>query len=170
MKARSVIVGLAGLVMIGTTVGIWLKPAEHHHVSELTFNIIDSPALNLTTLRGRPVLITFWATTCRSCVEEIPQLVELYRELAPRGLEIIAVAMPYDPPNQVMAMRQTAKIPYPIALDLDGSGVRAFGNVSLTPTTFVVDPQGKIVAHKIGKLDMSTLRTTLEPLLQNSKG
>ena len=114
---------------------------------------------------GRPVLVTFWATTCASCVKEIPHLAELYREFSPRGLEMIAIAMAYDPPNHVLAMRDARAIPYPIALDIEGTAARAFGNVRLTPTSFLIGPDGRIVQHNTGELDLADVHGQIRSLL-----
>ena len=65
--------------------------------------------------------------TCPACVAEMPDLKKLYKELAPRGLEVIGVAMNNDPPNQVMAMAKERNIPYPVAVDTQGKVAKAFG-------------------------------------------
>ena len=104
------------------------------------------------------MLVTFWATTCSSCVREIPHLIRLYDELAPQGLEIIGIAMDYDPPNRVLAMRKARNMPYPVALDIHADAARAFGNVRLTPTSFLIAPDGRIAYRKIGRMDMARLR------------
>ena len=112
-----------------------------------------------------PVLVTFWATTCTSCVREIPHLAELYVELAPRGLEIIGIAMHHDRPDQVLAMRKARHIPYPVVLDLQANAARAFGNVRVTPTSFLIAPEGRIMYRRTGALDMARLREAILDLL-----
>lgn len=131
----------------------------------IAFKIVDGRTLTLNQFQGQPVLVVFWATTCPSCVTEIPHLTTLYQDLAPQGLEIIAVAMPYDPPNQVMEMRQRKQIPYPIALDVQGKVAMAFGDVQQTPTAFLINPQGQIAQHAIGRLNLTQLRITLQSML-----
>jgi thiol-disulfide isomerase/thioredoxin len=111
------------------------------------------------------VLVTFWATTCNSCVSEIPHLIELYDELAPQGLEIIAIAMDYDPPNRVVALRKARNIPYPVALDIQADAARAFGDVRLTPTSFLIAPDGQIAHRRTGKLNMAALRKDILAML-----
>jgi thiol-disulfide isomerase/thioredoxin len=111
------------------------------------------------------VLVTFWATTCPSCIEEMPHLIELYRELNPKGLEIIGVAMVYDPPAQVRAMAEQRQIPYPIVLDSEERIAREFDNVRVTPTTVLISPEGRIVHYRLGFLDMPKLRDTIEAML-----
>lgn len=77
-----------------------------------TFTTITGKRISLSQLRGKPVLVTFWATDCPSCLEEIPHLIDIYQHFHPLGLEIIAVAMIYDPPSRVVAMTQAMQIPY----------------------------------------------------------
>ena len=98
------------------------------------------------------------STTCPSCVREIPHLIQLYRELEPGGLEIIGITMAHDPPNQVLAMRISRSIPYPVTLDIQADAARAFGNIRVTPTTFLIAPDGRVVQRKIGMLDMPGMR------------
>ena len=116
-------------------------------------------------LRGRPVLVTFWATTCPGCLKEMPHLVELYEELGNAGFELIGIAMSYDPPNRVLELTTERQLPYPIALDLDGALAAAFGNVMLTPTSFLIGPDGRIIKHKIGEMDINELRQQVESML-----
>ncbi|MEZ5543503.1 MAG: TlpA disulfide reductase family protein [Pseudomonadota bacterium] len=126
---------------------------------------IDGGKLHLADYRGRPLLVTFWATSCPGCIREMPRLAALYRELAPRGLEIIGIAMHYDPPNEVLAMRERRRIPYPIALDITAAAAHAFGDVQMTPTTFLIAPDGRIVFHAAGELDPDMLRARINGLL-----
>jgi peroxiredoxin len=95
----------------------------------------------------------------------MPQLIELYDELAPQGLEIIAIAMNYDPPNRVLAMSKARNIPYPIALDLHAAAAAAFGKIRLTPTSFLIAPDGRIAYRKTGALDMERLRVDILGML-----
>ena len=134
---------------------------------DITFQLIDGRKIVLAERRGKPTLIVFWATTCRSCLKEIPHLIQLYQQYKLRGLEIIAVAMPYDRPDYVLAMQKDKAIPYPVALDLRGDAVKAFGNVIVTPNSFLVDPAGKIVKHHIGLWDMNILISLIDAMLIN---
>jgi peroxiredoxin len=109
--------------------------------------------------------VTFWATTCPGCIREMPHLISLYNELSGKGLEIIGVAMSYDPPNQVMELINQRRVSYPVALDVDGSIAKAFDNVMLTPTSFLISPDGKIMKHKIGEMDMDKLEQQIKNLL-----
>ncbi|TCO75580.1 peroxiredoxin [Plasticicumulans lactativorans] len=132
---------------------------------EVAFKSIDGRAVSLAELRGKPVIVTFWATTCPGCMQEMPHLIELYRELRPKGLEIVGVAMSYDPPSQVLELVKRKQVPYTIALDSDEAASRAFGVVRVTPTSFVISPEGRIVQQKIGEFDMPALREQLQKML-----
>ena len=140
-------------------------PARVRRAPALSLRTLEGVDINLADLRGHPVLVTFWATTCAGCLKEMPHLIELYQEFAPRGLEMIAIAMAYDPPNHVLAMRDAHAIPYPIALDIESVAARAFGNVRLTPTSFLIAPDGRIIRHEIGELELTEVRNQLRDIL-----
>ena len=130
-------------------------------VPETTFSTITGEKIVLSELRGKPVIVTFWATDCASCIQEIPHLVELYRQYHDKGLEIIAVAMSYDPPNHVIDMSKAQQLPYNVALDMQAENAHAFGDVSLTPTTFLIAPNGRIALQKTGLFDLTEIKTQL---------
>jgi peroxiredoxin len=127
----------------------------------------EFPAVALTTiqgeqltpegLRGKVVLVNFWATSCATCVKEMPKLVDTWRKHRDRGFETVAVAMHYDPPNYVLHYAAKNALPFKVALDPTGSAARAFGDVELTPTTFVVDRRGAIVKRYVGEPDFAEL-------------
>ena len=94
----------------------------------------------------------------------MPHLIELYRELHPQGLEIIGVAMSYDPPEQVRAMVAKRQVPYPIVLDTQARIAREFDNVRLTPTSVLISPEGRIVQYRLGLLDLPQLRETIREM------
>ena len=156
--------------MLLATLGyLWFAPAGLKASPDIKLVTIDGEQLQLASLRGNPLLVTFWATTCPGCIKEMPHLIELYEELSPQGLEIVGIAMDYDPPNQVLAMRNAKNIPYPIALDLDAEAARAFGNVRLTPTSFLIAPDGRIVYQQLGAMSMEKLRQDILDMLQTSQ-
>ena len=170
LKLKGVLTGLFVLTLLFSVGYYWFNPAELQQAPEVDFKIVDGRTLRLTQLKGQPVLVVFWATSCVGCIKEMPHLIELYQELTPRGLEIIAVAMAYDPPNQVMEMRRRKQIPYPIALDIQGDVARAFGDVRLTPTTFLIDSQGQVVSQITGMLNMARMRQKLDSMLPAAQG
>ena len=158
--ALSLIVGL-GL--------LWLTPDRLTQAPDITLTTLQGKELSIPNLQGGPVLVNFWATTCSGCLEEIPHLIELYEELAPRGFVVIGIAMAYDPPNRVIALSQAKQIPYPIALDIQGDVAKAFGNVSLTPSSFLMAPDGRVIHQKTGKLELNKVRGLVVDMLAQTQ-
>lgn len=171
MQRHLIVAALVVLTLAGTGIFLWQgdAPAAPEQAPAIAFPLIDGGRVELGELRGRPVIVHFWATTCRECRREIPDLRALYLDLNPQGLEFIAVAMPYDPPNRVLEVAEQAPLPYPVALDIDGNAVRVFGDVSLTPTTFLISPEGEIVFRKTGPLDFDKLRGDIRKLFTNQQ-
>ena len=168
MKTREAQITLFAVTLLGALAWLWFAPASLKTSPDISLLTIKGEEIQLAGLQGKPVLVTFWATTCPSCVKEIPHLIELYDELAPQGLEIIGITMDYDPPNRVLAMSKARNIPYPIALDIHADAARAFGNVRLTPTSFLIAPDGRIVYQKTGTINMARLREDILGLLGTS--
>ena len=151
-----IIAALTGLVVM-----LWPAPGPQL-VADTEFHLLDGRKLALKELRGRPVLVAFWATNCKPCIEELPDLIKLYNELHPKGFELIAVAMPYDPPLNVQTFVKKQHVPYPVALDVEGKIVRAFDGVPYVPMAFILDTNGKIAYQQAGKLDIAKARRIIE--------
>ena len=116
---------------------------------------------------NKVVMVNFWATDCSTCVKEMPQMVETYNKFKAQGLEFVAVAMKYDPPNYVINFTETRKLPFVVALDSGGDIARSFGQVTLTPTTFVIDKHGRIIKRYVGEPDFAALHLLLEKALKS---
>ncbi len=128
----------------------------------VTFVTLDGRPIQLDSLRGKVVLVNFWATTCPGCIKEMPGMIETYNQYKAKGFEIIAVAMSYDPPSYVVNFTQTRQLPFPVALDVKGEFAQAFGNVQLTPTSFIIGKKGQILEQKLGELDFVKLKALLD--------
>lgn len=166
MKVRDMFIAGIAVIILGSAGYLWLDgQGGADSAPAVRMTLLDGHHLDLASLRGHPVLINFWATSCPGCVAEMPQLGKLYRQLEPRGFKLIGVAMYYDPPAQVRAMHKDRHVPYPIVLDRHGDISKAFGHVRLTPTSFLINPQGRIVYQKLGDLDIPKLRKRIEKML-----
>lgn len=132
---------------------------------ESTFVLLDGSSQTTADLRGKVTLVNFWATSCTTCVAEMPDIVATYDKFKARGYETIAVAMQYDPPSYVVNFAETRKLPFKVAIDNTGAVAKAWGDVKLTPTTYVVNKQGEIVKRYVGAPDFSELHQLIEKLL-----
>ena len=128
----------------------------------VVFTSIKGERIAMSDLKGKVVLVNFWATDCLPCVTEMPALVKTYQKFNAKGLEIIAVAMPYDPPAQVLNYARIKKPPFPIVDDGLSEISKQFGNIEVTPTTFIFDKQGKLLQRTIGGLDFVQLNQLLD--------
>ena len=161
MIRRTAFIVFVFAAIAGLVVTLW--PASVlRGVGEVEFQLLDGRKITLAELRGKPVLVAFWATNCKPCIEELPELIKLYKELQPRGFELIAVAMPYDPPLNVQTFVKNQRVPYPVALDVEGKIVRAFDGVPYVPMAFILDTSGKIAYQQAGKLDIAKARRIIE--------
>ncbi len=141
--------------------GIWLMVPEDRPMPTVTFNLADGRTLSSDELRGKTVLVNFWSVSCEICMRDMPRLKAMHTDLAEQGLTIVGVAMSYDPPPAVIATVDRLQPGFPIALDVHGELGRAFGDVRVTPTTFLIDPLGNIRYTARGPLDESRIRATL---------
>ena len=128
----------------------------------LTFTTMEGQQIRLSDLRGKIVLINFWATSCGICLAEMPDLIQTYRQYRKRGLEVIAVAMHYDQHGDIRAYVRKQGLPFPVVFDRDGSLAREFEQVSVTPTTFLIDGSGRRISKTLGIIDFGKLRAFLE--------
>lgn len=135
---------------------------KNKQAPDVTFTTIAGKKINMTSLKGKVVLVNFWATECRACVTEMPALANIYDEYKAKGLEIIAVAMPYDPPAQVLNYATQKKLPFPVMDDGLGDIVRQFDDVAVTPTTYIFNKQGERILYSVGALNFKALRQLLD--------
>jgi peroxiredoxin len=132
---------------------------------DVTFTNLKGEKISSQSLRGKVVLVNFWATSCSTCVAEMPSMMATYDKFHDKGLEFVAVAMSYDRPDYVVNYAETRKLPFHVALDLKGQIADAFGDVKLTPTTFLIDKDGNIIKRFIGQPSFPELHALLAKAL-----
>ncbi|WP_026132299.1 MULTISPECIES: TlpA disulfide reductase family protein [unclassified Pandoraea] len=132
---------------------------------DATFTLLSGQKLGTEQLKGKVYLVNFWATSCTTCMKEMPSMVQTYEKYKGRGLEFVAVAMSYDPPMYVVNYAQSRQLPFKVAMDSDGSVAKQYGNVQLTPTTFVVDRNGKVLKQYVGEPEYAELDKLIETAL-----
>lgn len=124
---------------------------------DLTLQAPNHAPINLS-MPKKPILVNFWATTCPGCVAEMPQLAELKQRLGDK-LTLVAISMNYDPAEQVQNFIAKNQYPFEFIMDTDGQYAQAFGGINLTPTSFLIAPNGNIKYLKIGTVDFNQIET-----------
>ncbi len=145
--------------------GAWFALAPANTAPNTTFTSIKGEKFTTESLRGKVVLVNFWATSCVTCVKEMPMMVDTYNKYAPQGYEMVAVAMSYDPANYVLNFAESRKLPFKVALDPVGDIARSFNDVKLTPTSFLIDKEGRILKRYLGEPNVAEFHATIEKAL-----
>jgi len=153
---------VTNLVLVLAVIGAaWLFWPDDRPMPEVTFNLIDGRTLHSSELRGRSLLINFWSVSCEVCLRDMPRLSRLQESLPEKDFLVIGVALPQDPPPAVISTAARLDPGYPIALDVHGEVARAFGGIQVTPTSFLIAPDGRINFSERGPLDETRVRATL---------
>jgi len=153
-----------GALTAGVFAG-WNRPIAP---ADVNFIGVHGERFTMSSLKGKVVLVNFWATSCTVCVSEMPKIVQIYEKYRSQGLETVAVAMSYDPPDRVFAYTQQNKLPFRVTLDIFGKAMQAFGGIRGTPTTFLVDRRGKIAQRWEGEPDFHNLGKLIEKELEKA--
>lgn len=141
--------------------------AERGEPVELTGTSYAAEPIDLATWRGGVVVVNFWYANCGPCRLEAPDLAAISAEYAERGVQFLGINH-RDDPGTALAFEETFEVPYPSLDDRDAAAVAAMqGVVSLqaTPTTVVLDPEGRVAARIIGTADPATLRGLIDDTL-----
>ena len=162
MKRALYVAAIAIVLAVGAAVylnaGVSRAPAS-------TFVLLDGSSKTTEDLKGRVTLVNFWATSCVTCVGEMPKVIATYDKYKAQGYDTLAVAMSYDPPSYVVNFAETRKLPFKVAIDNTGAVAKAWGDVALTPTTYIVNKRGEIVKRYVGEPDFAELHKLIEKLL-----
>ena len=152
---------LIPIAILALLVFLGLSLSNKTQAPNITFTTIDGKKISMTDLKGKVVLVNFWSTDCLACVREMPDLVNTYNRYKDKGLTVIAVAMYYDPPAQVLNYTKQKALPFPVMHDGFSEVTEAFGGVNLTPTAFIFDKKGHRLQRTIGELDFAKLHQLL---------
>lgn len=155
---------MVGLVSLTAVVALW-GCSSAQTAPDATFVLLDGSKQTTADLKGKVTLVNFWATSCVTCIAEMPQLTATHNKYKTRGYDTLAVAMSYDPPSYVVNYAQTRALPFKVAIDNTGAVAKAWGDVQLTPTTYLVNKRGEIVKQYVGAPDFPALHQLIEKLL-----
>ncbi|HZS81038.1 MAG TPA: TlpA disulfide reductase family protein [Herbaspirillum sp.] len=154
------------LIIAALTLFGYIALSAHNTAPDVTFVKLDGQKIALRDLRGKVVIVNFWATSCTTCIGEMPQMTATYDKYRDQGLDFVAVAMSHDPPHYVLNYVRTRRLPFQVALDPQDTLAKAFGDVKLTPTTFVIGKDGAILKRYVGKLQFAEFHQLLEKALK----
>jgi thiol-disulfide isomerase/thioredoxin len=164
MKRRSLLLGTTalGAALSGWGLHAWRERHAADDSSPLWPMRFPQPAggeLAMATLRGRPLLLNFWATWCPPCIKEMPELDRFQREFAATGWQVVGLAV--DGPTPVREFLARHPVGYPIGLaGFEGTDLsRRLGNErGALPFSVVFDAGGRIVRRKLGETHYDELR------------
>ncbi|MCX7985056.1 MAG: TlpA family protein disulfide reductase [Bacteroidetes bacterium] len=125
----------------------------------------DGKMYELSKLRGKVVVLNFWATWCPPCRAEIPDFISVYSKYKEKGVEFIGIALDKEGWKPVKNFVSRAGINYPIVLGTP-QVVQAYGGIEAIPTTFIVDKEGNIAGHRVGLLRGAELEKAIQQLLR----
>jgi peroxiredoxin len=170
MKLRSAskrLIKIAAFALVLST-GLYLGTryaAPLEKAPSVAYTLLDGKASNIDQLRGKVVLVNFWATSCTTCVREMPEIAATHEKFKARGYDTLAVAMQYDRPEYVTNFAQTRKLPFDVAFDANGDVAQRFGKIQLTPTSVLINKQGEVVKRYVGVPDFAAMHQLIEKLL-----
>jgi peroxiredoxin len=151
---------LGGLTLAGCS--------SREEAPDVGYTLLNGSPSTLKAQHGKVLLVNFWATSCATCVKEMPEIVATHQKFKARGYDTLAVAMSYDPPAYVARFAETRQLPFGVAIDNTGAVAKAFGDIRLTPTTFLIDKRGGIVKKYVGEPDFAALHGLIEELLKEA--
>ena len=131
----------------------------------VNYVLLDGAKASSQQWAGKVMLVNFWATSCTTCVHEMPQVIATFDKYKGPTFDTLAVAMSYDPPAYVANFAESRKLPFKVAIDNTGAVAQAFGQVQMTPTTFVINKHGQIVKRYVGEPDFAALHALIEQLM-----
>jgi peroxiredoxin len=164
MANKAIVSGIAAALLVAAGAALYVASANESAPAS-TYVLLDGSKKTTADLKGRVTLVNFWATSCVTCVGEMPKMIATYDKYHGKGYDMLAVAMSYDPPSYVVNYTETRKLPFQVAIDNTGAVAKAWGEVQLTPTTFLVNKRGEIVKRYVGEPNFAELHQLIEQLL-----
>ena len=127
---------------------------------------LDQQHIDLAT-SGRAKLVSFYSPDCAFSQRDTSSLNAIHKQFDKNKVDIIAVAMPYDTIDAISTFKQENDIAYDLAHDADGEIAASFPNVRFTPTTFLIDTEGRIIWRHTGRMDADAVSERLTQTVVN---
>lgn len=167
-QSRLLVPAVALALLAGGGLLAYKSLAQREKAPAISYVLLDGSKFDSAQWQGKVMLVNFWATSCTTCVAEMPEIVATHEKFKARGFDTLAVAMSYDPPAYVANFAASRKLPFGVAIDNTGAIAREFGEVRLTPTTVLINKRGEIVKRYVGAPDFAALHGLVEQLLAES--
>ncbi|WP_148713819.1 peroxiredoxin family protein [Chitinolyticbacter meiyuanensis] len=152
----------SAFIVFLTVVVFFIFLEREQQAPQISWTNLEGKKQSLQELRGQVVLVNFWATTCTGCIAEMPKLIKIQNEFAKDGYQTVAVAMQYDNPEQIRKYIAQQALPFNVTHDRNNDISRAFGEVQLTPTSYLIGKKGTIVRKYIGEPEFKEFRETVQ--------
>jgi cytochrome c biogenesis protein CcmG/thiol:disulfide interchange protein DsbE len=181
--SQKTLIGISIVTLVLAGVWIWLSisppgsttqgeiqaPQQGFTAPDFTLETFEGGAISLSELRGKPVLVNFWASWCPPCRSEMPAMQRVYEDFEQQDFMVLAVNSTHqDNLGDALTFAKERQLTFPILLDRDGS-VGALYDIRSLPTSFFIDPQG--VIHDVvvgGPMSEALLRIRVEEMLAGS--
>ncbi len=139
------------------------SPAPNFSLQDHSGNLIS-----LEDLKGKAVLVNFWATWCGPCRQEIPSLEALYQKFKDRGLVVVGISLDEDGWDSVLSFRKIVSVTFPIVLDRDLKASELYGTFRI-PETYLIDFKGNVAGKFVGPqdYDQEFFHKKIESILPN---
>ncbi len=156
------------LILLGLIAYLWFRPPadvsdENRPAPPWQVMLPDGRALTSDSLRGKVVLVNFWATWCPYCRKEKPVIDRFWQDYRERGFEVVSISVD-DPPEKIAVWMRDKEYAF-MAAPTNASVTHAFGNVKSVPTSFIVDSEGRIRHRIAGQVHYPRLEKLIAPLL-----
>jgi thiol-disulfide isomerase/thioredoxin len=136
---------------------------------DFTLESLEGKSMRLSDLRGKAVLLNFWATWCGPCKIETPWLVELQKQYGSQGLQVVGIAMDESGKEDIAKFAKDMGVNYPVLLGKEAVG-EAYGGVPALPESFFIGRDGKIVDKIIGLRGRAEIEDSVKKALNTEAG
>jgi thiol-disulfide isomerase/thioredoxin len=169
---------LAGLLAIALGLILWpvyfrgsvgsiQAPDQRKTMPRFSYPTLEGDTWSLESHKGKIVLVNFWATWCGPCREETPDLIRVYSRYRDKGVEVAGVSMDENAVKVAPGFVKQYRVPYPILIPpVESALIAAIQNL---PTSFLVDPEGRIARTWVGALRENDLTSAIDQLLSERR-